>query len=228
MLGTTSSFTPGYRYDSRNDPFDPNAGHRFYMTTQVAGTYLGGNTDFIKPLIGGSIYIPVRFPRHSYLAINGEAGYVHPYGEPGRPDLTSASSSAASRASAGSGPESVIPLDKDQRVFTDADGRILGGNKYFVAERASTSSRHVGPAKLLAFGDVGNSYHESQNISFHGPAELRRDRAADLPADLPGAAAVHLLVQPEPEDARSTSSGSRSTAYKDKKRGFDFSIGRTF
>jgi outer membrane protein assembly factor BamA len=80
VLGTTSSFTPGYRFDSRNDPFDPNQGFRFFSTVQMAGTVLGGTDNFIKPLIGGSGYINLRFPRHTYLAFNLEGGYVLPYG----------------------------------------------------------------------------------------------------------------------------------------------------
>jgi len=225
VLGTTSSFTPGYRYDNRNDPFDPNAGHRFYLTTQVAGTYLGGNTDFVKPLVGGSIYIPVRFPRRSYLAINGEAGYVHPYGNQIVPiyerfQLGGEQSLRGYRAGA------VIPLDKDQRVFTDADGRILGGNKYFVLN-AEYVFATLGPAKLLAFGDVGNSFHESQNISFR---ELRSSVGIEMRIFLPIFQAPLRFIYSFNLNPKTPIDqfGFPLTSYKDKKRGFDFSIGRTF
>ena len=225
VLGQTSSFTPGYRFDSRNDPFDPNAGHRFYLTTQIAGSYLGGTTNFLKPLIGGSIYIPVRFPRHSYVALNGEAGYVRPYSGQGVPiyerfQLGGEQSLRGYRAG------SVIPLDKHQQIFTDEDGRILGGNKYFVVN-AEYVFATVGPAKLLAFGDAGNSFHESQNISLAG---IRTSVGVELRIFLPIFQAPlrfiysFNLAPKTPIDQF----GFPIDSLKDKRRGFDFSIGRTF
>ena len=225
VFGKTSSFTPGYRWDSRNDPFDPNAGHRLYLTTQVAGSFLGGNTDFIKPLAGGSIYIPVRFPRHSYLAVNGEAGYVHPYSSQGVP-IYERFQLGGEQSLRGFKAGSIIPLDKDQRVFTDEDGHILGGNKYFVVN-AEYVFANIGPAKLLAFGDVGNAFHESQNFSFQG---LRSSVGVELRIFLPIFQAPLRFIYSFNLSPKSPIDqfGFPINAYKDRKRGFDFSIGRTF
>ncbi len=225
VVGKTSSFTPGYRFDSRNDPFDPNAGHRFYLTTQVAGSYLGGSVDFLKPLIGGSIYIPVRIPRHSYIALNGEAGYVRPYGGQGVPiyerfQLGGEQSLRGFRAG------SVLPLDKNQQVFTDEDGRILGGNKYFVLNGEYVFAS-IGPAKLLAFGDVGNSFHESQNIGLTG---IRTSVGVELRIFLPIFQAPLRFIYSFNLSPKSPIDqfGFPIESLKDKRRGFDFSIGRTF
>lgn len=225
ILGTTSSFTPGYRFDSRNDPFDPNAGHRFYATAQVASTGLGGTTNFIKPLVGGSIYLPVRFPRHSYLAINAETGYVHPYGGQGVPiferfQLGGEQSLRGYRAG------SVLPLDKDDRLFTDEDGRILGGNKYFVVN-AEYVFANIGPAKLLVFGDAGNSFHETQNISLEG---IRSSVGVELRIFLPIFQAPLRFIYSFNLNPKTPIDqfGFPRNDLKDKKRGFDFSIGRTF
>ena len=60
----------------------------------------------------------------------------------------------------------VVPLHpENHQVFTDADGRILGGNKFFVLN-VEYQFLQVGPAKVLAFVDVGNNYAESQNFDF--------------------------------------------------------------
>ncbi|MEO8432172.1 MAG: outer membrane protein assembly factor BamA [Acidobacteriota bacterium] len=225
VFGKTSSFTPGYRFDSRNDPFDPNAGHRLYLTTQVAGSFLGGNTDFIKPLAGGSIYIPVRFPRHSYLAINGEAGYVHPYSSQGVP-IYERFQLGGEQSLRGFKAGSIIPLDKDQRVFTDQDGHILGGNKYFVLN-AEYVFANIGPAKLLAFGDIGNTFHESQNFSLTG---VRSSVGIEMRIFLPIFQAPLRFIYSFNLSPKSPIDqfGFPINAYKDRKRGFDFSIGRTF
>src|SRR5262249_51515016 len=76
VTGRTSGFTPGYRYDSRNDPFDPNHGFRFYLTAQIASSLLAGTNSFVKPLAGVSGYIGVRFPRPACIAFNLAAGAV--------------------------------------------------------------------------------------------------------------------------------------------------------
>jgi outer membrane protein insertion porin family len=225
VVGTTSGITPGYRYDNRNDPFDPNAGHRFYMTAQVAGEYLGGTVNFVKPLLGGSIYIPVRIPRHSYLAINAEAGYVHPYGGQDVP-IFERFQLGGEQSLRGFKSGSILPLDKDDRVFTDKDGHILGGNKYFVVN-AEYVFVQIGPAKLLAFGDFGNAYHETQNITF---TNMRSSVGMEMRIFLPIFQAPLRFIYSfnlnpkEPIDQF----GFPIPSLKDKRRGFDFSIGRTF
>ena len=121
---------------------------------------------------------------------------------------------------------SVIPLDKHQQIFTDEDGRILGGNKYFVVN-AEYVFATVGPAKLLAFGDAGNSFHESQNISLAG---IRTSVGVELRIFLPIFQAPlrfiysFNLAPKTPIDQF----GFPIDSLKDKRRGFDFSIGRTF
>jgi outer membrane protein insertion porin family len=111
-------------------------------------------------------------------------------------------------------------------VFTDADGRILGGNKYFVINIEYVFAQ-VGPAKLLAFADLGNSFHESQNVSFQ---DIRSSVGMEMRIFLPIFQAPLRFIYSfnlnpkKPIDQF----GFPLTAYEDKKRGFDFSIGKTF
>ena len=225
VLGTTSSFTPGYRYDSRNDPFDPNQGYRFFSTVQVAGTVLGGTDNFIKPLIGGSGYINLRFPRRTYLAFNLEGGYVLPYGGKNIPiferfQIGGEQSLRGFRAGA------VLPLDKNKTIFTDDSGRILGGDKYFVFNLEYVFLS-VGPAKLLAFTDIGNVYHESQRFDL---STVRQSVGLEMRIFLPIFQAPLRFIYSwnlhpiTPIDQF----GFPIDSLKERRSGFDFSIGRTF
>jgi outer membrane protein insertion porin family len=225
VLGTTSSFTPGYRYDSRNDPFDPNQGFRFFSTVQFAGTVLGGTDNFIKPLIGGSGYINLRFPRRTYLAFNLEGGYVLPYGGKDVPiferfQIGGEQSLRGFRAGA------VLPLDKNHTIFTDDSGRILGGDKYFVLNLEYVFLS-VGPAKLLAFTDVGNVYHESQKFDL---TSIRQSVGLEMRIFLPIFQAPLRFIYSwnlhpiTPIDQF----GFPIDSLKERRSGFDFSIGRTF
>jgi outer membrane protein insertion porin family len=225
VLGTTSSFTPGYRYDSRNDPFDPNQGFRFFSTLQMAGTVLGGTDNFIKPLIGGSGYINLRFPRHTYLAFNLEGGWVLPYGGKDVP-IFERFQIGGEQSLRGFQAGAVLPLDKNNAVFTDDQGRILGGDKYFVLN-LEYIFLSVGPAKLLAFTDIGNVYHESQKFDL---SRIRQSVGLEMRVFLPIFQAPLRFIYSwnlhpiTPIDQF----GFPITSLKEKRSGFDFSIGRTF
>jgi outer membrane protein insertion porin family len=225
ITGTTSSFTPGYRFDSRNDPFDPNRGYRLYLTTQVAGSVLGGNQDFIKPLVGGSGYLPAPFPRHAYLGANFEAGYVAPFSG-GDVPIFERFQLGGETSLRGFRTGSVLPLKKNNQVFTDEAGRILGGDKYFVLNLEYVFAS-VGPAKLLAFTDVGNVYHESQSIDF---TRLRTAVGAELRIFLPIFQAPLRFIYSFNLDPRTPIDqfGFPIRNLRERRSGFDFSIGRTF
>lgn len=225
VTGRTSSITPGYRYDNRNDPFDPNAGRRLSATLQIAGGPLGGTDYFVRPVLGGSIYVPVRIPRHSYLALNIEIAYIKSFGGRQIP-IYDRYQIGGEQSIRGFRVGSILPLGPNNQVFTDDFGRILGGNKYWVFN-AEYVFLQVGPAKLLAFGDVGNVYHESQNLSFQ---HLRTGVGAELRIFLPIFQAPLRFIYSfnlhpiTPIDQF----GFPIDNLKEKRSGFDFSIGRTF
>ncbi len=85
----------------------------------------------------------------------------------------------------------------------------------------------VGPAKLLAFLDVGNNYHESQNFSF---SNVRTSAGAELRIFLPIFQAPLRFIYAfnlhpiTPIDQF----GFPISYLKEKASGFTFSIGRTF
>jgi outer membrane protein assembly factor BamA len=111
-------------------------------------------------------------------------------------------------------------------VFTDTEGHILGGNKYFVFN-AEYVFAQVGPAKLLAFGDFGNTFHESQNFGLTG---LRSSVGLELRIFLPIFQAPLRFIYSFNLSPKTPIDqfGFPITSLQDKPRGFDFSIGRTF
>ncbi|MGH9316365.1 MAG: outer membrane protein assembly factor BamA [Thermoanaerobaculia bacterium] len=223
--GLTSSVTPSYRYDSLNDPFDPNQGSRVYASSQVAGGVLGGSFDFVKPIVGASGYLSVPFPRHGYVGFSLQAGYILPYSGNTVPiferfQLGGEQTLRGFRAGA------VIPLKDNEEVFTDSVGRILGGNKFFVVNLEYVFLA-VGPAKLLVFTDVGNTYFETQKFDL---TRIRSSVGAELRIFLPIFQAPLRFIYSFVLDPKAPIDqfGRPIANLKDRPSGFDFSIGRTF
>ena len=224
--GTTSSWTPGYRYDSRNDPFDPTRGFRLYASVQVAPNFIGSTNAFIKPLLGSTIYLPVRFPRGALLGLNLEAGYVEPI-EGSEIPIFERFQLGGEQSLRGFKAGAVVPLHEGtNQVFTDSLGRILGGNKFFVIN-IEYQFLQVGPAKLLTFVDLGNNYHESQKFDI---TNIRSSAGVELRIFLPIFQAPLRFIYSwnlhpvQPVDQF----GFPIDFLSERKSGFDFSIGRTF
>ncbi|HEY1249827.1 MAG TPA: outer membrane protein assembly factor BamA [Thermoanaerobaculia bacterium] len=224
--GKTSGITPAYRYDSRNDPFDPNRGFRLNASVLIAPKLLGSETQVIKPLIGSTLYIPVPFPRLAVLALNVEGGWVHPLNDTELP-IFERFQLGGEQSLRGFQQGAVVPVHpKTYEVFTDEFQRILGGNKFFVIN-IEYQFLQAGPAKLLAFMDIGNNFHESQNFSFQN---VRTAAGMELRVFLPIFQAPLRFIYAfnlhpiQPIDQF----GFPIDYLKEKKSGFTFSIGRTF
>ena len=225
VTGRTSSFTPAYRYDSRNDPFDPTGGGRLFGSVQLAGGALGGTDYFVKPVLGGTIYLPVRFPRHAYVAANLEAGWVANYGGHDIP-IFERFQLGGEQSLRGFQTGSILPLKPNNQVFTDSAGRILGGNKFWVLNLEYTFLQ-FGPGKLLVFSDLGNTYFDSQSFDV---TNFRYSVGGELRIFLPiFQAPLRFIYFFNPEIVQPLDQfGFPITSLKEKKSGFLFSIGRTF
>jgi len=224
--GTTSSFTPGYRYDSRNDPFDPTRGLRLSASVQIAPNLLGGTSSFIKAIGGGTIYIPVRIPRNATVALNLEIGYVAALNDIEIP-IFERFQLGGEQSLRGFQQGAVVPVNPTTyEVFTDPLGRILGGNKFFVFN-IEYQFIQVGPAKLLAFFDVGQNYYDTQHF---GIGNVRSAAGAELRIFLPIFQAPLRFIYAfnlnpiQPVDQF----GFPISYLAEKPSGFTFSIGRTF
>lgn len=225
VTGRTSSFTPGYRYDSRNDPFDPNRGSRLFGSAQLAPSFFGGTNSFVKGIVGASRYIPLPFPRRALLGLNLEGGYVVPVSGEDIP-IFERWQIGGEQSLRGFRSGSVLPLSEENQIFTDEAGRILGGDKYFVLNVEYVFVT-VGPAKLLAFVDVGNTYHESQSFDI---TRIRSAVGAELRIFLPIFQQPLRFIYSFNLDPKTPTDqfGFPIRSLRERQSGFDFSIGRTF
>jgi outer membrane protein insertion porin family len=223
--GRTSSITPAYRYNSLNDPFDPTRGRKGFLSVQFAGGALGGSDYFLKPILGGTIYIPVRFPRNAYIAANLDFGWVVEYQNHPIP-IFERFQLGGEQSLRGYQSGSILPLQADNKVFTDDLGRILGGNKFYVLNLEYTFLQ-FGPGKLLAFADLGNTYFDTQSFN---PADFRYSVGAELRLFLPiFQAPLRFIYFFNPTTVQPLDQfGFPLTSLTEKKSGFLFTIGRTF
>ncbi|MFP5246969.1 MAG: outer membrane protein assembly factor BamA, partial [Thermoanaerobaculia bacterium] len=76
---TTSTIVPSYRYDSRDNPFDPMRGGRFNVSLAYAGGPIGGTINMFKPTVGLTKFW--RLSRRSSFSANVEGGYILPFGD---------------------------------------------------------------------------------------------------------------------------------------------------
>jgi outer membrane protein insertion porin family len=121
---------------------------------------------------------------------------------------------------------SILPLRDNDQIFTDEAGRILGGDKYFLLNVEYVFAS-LGPAKVLAFIDVGNVYHEDQAPDV---THVRSSVGAELRIFLPIFQAPLRFIYSFNLDPKTPIDqfGFPITRLRDRKSGFDFSIGRTF
>ena len=223
--GTTSAISPAYRYDSTDDPFDPVKGERFSAVLEYAG--LGGTNYFLKPSIGGTAYLP--FLRNRYFGLHFEAGYAHPLAGRDLP-IFERYQLGGEQNIRGYSIGSIIPLHPESglknRIYVDEQGRILGGDKYAVLN-VEYIFAHVGPVKLLTFFDVGNTWIEHQPILL---GDLRSSTGLELRLTLPIFQAPLRFIYSwnlHPIDPLDQF-GFPINRLKQKRSGFDFSIGSTF
>jgi outer membrane protein insertion porin family len=237
--GRTSSVTPGYRYDSRNDPMDPSRGRRYGLSLTVAGGPLGGDFSFLKPGANLTWYFPAS--KKSHLAINAELGYILPYGK------TPAETTSDLGITTDTDPTSRIPIferfriggdrsirgftygaifplnDKDQAYF-DSNGALLGGDKFAVFN-IEYVYYVAGPLKIAAFFDAGNAW-----IEHHLDARLRASTGLELRVFLPiFQAPLRFIygINLNPKIIKDAS-GQPLSGGEEKRTDFQFSIGTTF
>ena len=73
---TMSSVVPAYRYDSRDNPYDPMRGSRISAAVAYSGGPLGGSIELLKPSLTLTRFF--RLNRRSAISVNLEGGYIHP------------------------------------------------------------------------------------------------------------------------------------------------------
>jgi len=211
--GRTVSFTPAYRYDSRDDPFDPNRGTGINFRLRMAGGPLGGDFDYIRPEATLTKFIPLGRKSKSIFAFNAEIGKFFPYNDSEIP-LYELYRLGGDRTLRGFPYYSIRPRTADGQYFYSDGGSVLGGDRYWLVN-LEYQFRIGGPVKFVLFTDIGNTYAEEQGWDW---SLYRQSYGAELRIFLPIFQApirfiYGIVVDPFPDE---------------KSSDFQFSIGTTF
>lgn len=211
--GKTVSLTPAYRYDTRDDPFDPNRGTGLTFRTRFAGGPLGGDFDYVRPEFTLTKFIGIGRRAKTIFAFNAEIGKFFVYNDSEIP-LYERYRLGGDRSLRGLPYYSVRPRTEDGDYFFTEQGSILGGDRYWLLN-LEYQIRLGGPVKLVLFGDFGNTYHETQGWDW---GLYRKTTGVELRVFLPVFQAPIRFIY-----------GINLEPFEDEKDSdFQFSIGTTF
>jgi outer membrane protein insertion porin family len=211
VSGATHSFTPGYNFNSINDPFDPTQGKRYFARLRFAGGPLGGDYDYIQPEVGWTQFIPLS--KRTTWAYHAEAGQFFPYNDSEVP-LFVLYRLGGDRSLRGLPTYSVLPRREDGTYYLNEYGTRVGGDRYWQVNLEYIFSL-AGPVKLVLFFDMGNTYAPEQGWDF---TLWRRTTGAEMRIFLPIFQAPIRFIY-----------GYNLDPYPNEKDSdFQFSIGTTF
>jgi outer membrane protein insertion porin family len=151
----TSSVGATIARDTRDFYFDPKEGSRTALTVQYAGTFLGGDNNFVKAIADASKFFPIRWD--TVFSLHGRLGYAHGIAGTDLPigerfyvgGINTVRGFAFGRAG---------PVDP-------ATNEILGGNKELIFN-AEYLIPLVPEAKIKAvlFFDAGRAFDDSEPL----------------------------------------------------------------
>jgi len=229
--GTTSAVTPGYRYDSRNDPFDPTAGTKLAASVSVAGGPFGGDFAYVKLSANASKYIPTG--KNSNFAFNLDMGLLRAYageqvpGESGydsRLPLFERYRIGGDRSVRGFKFGSIYPIDSKNRAFFTSAGALLGGDRFLVFN-AEYVYAVAGPLKLVLFFDAGNTWLEGQPPKLDS---MRRSTGLEMRVLLPIFQAPLRFIYGINLQPKNITDQAGTVIQSESRTDFEFSIGTTF
>jgi outer membrane protein insertion porin family len=76
----TSRITPSYSFNTVNHPINPTGGRSLFISTEFAGSFLGGNVNVIRPVVTASYFKPNPLNKRHVLAFHGLASHISGYG----------------------------------------------------------------------------------------------------------------------------------------------------
>jgi outer membrane protein insertion porin family len=229
--GKTSAVTPGYRYDSRNDPFDPTRGMKFGVSLSIAGGPFGGDFSYYKLSANATRYLP--FGKKGNFAFNLDVGLLRAYngaqdpneiGFDSRIPLFERYRIGGDRSVRGFKYGSIYPLDSQNKAFFTSTGALLGGDRFgvFNSEYVYTVA---GPLKLALFFDAGNAWLEGQSPTL---GSLRKSTGVEMRILLPIFQAPLRFIYGINLSPKDIKDQAGNVIQSESRTDFAFSIGTTF
>jgi outer membrane protein insertion porin family len=167
-IGTTldarhveSRVTPGFAFDTIDNPLTPRRGSRITAHVDIAGGLLGGTTNYIRPEMEVVQYVP--HTSRTALGVRASAGWVKPFGSTNAAPYYLRHFLGGENQIRGVDIRTVGPID--------SEGRAVGGDKYVLFNAEYYFDAHP-RVRLVLFHDAGQAYAESQ------PIDLRQLRSS--------------------------------------------------
>jgi len=212
FAGVTSSITPAFFIDSRDDPFDPNQGLSLSTRVKTAGGILGGEFNYVRPEAAVAYFYPLR--RRYILAANLEGGRAIPYGG-GTLPYWERYRIGGERSLRGFPVYRIFPRDKATGEFFLAENGAPEGGDRYLQLNLEYQIRLGGPLKFILFTDLGNNWHERQGWEL---SNYRHSAGVELRIFLPIFQAPLRFIYSKPI----------KKFQQDPFESFTFSIGTTF
>ncbi len=76
----TSRVVPSYSYNTVNHPINPTGGKSLFVSTEFAGSFLGGNVNTIRPVADAKYFRPSPWNKKHVLAAHGMMSFLTGYG----------------------------------------------------------------------------------------------------------------------------------------------------
>jgi outer membrane protein assembly factor BamA len=170
-LHIESRVSSSFVHDTVDNPMTPHRGVRITETGVVAGGFLGGTVDYLKPETEIILYIP--HTHRTSLGLRGQVGWLRPYGNTTKLPYYLRYFLGGEYQIRGVDIRTVGPIDSQRNE--------LGGNK-FVLFNAEYYVDIFGPVRAILFHDAGQAFLEGQNIDLR---QLRTSSGAELRVMVP-------------------------------------------
>ncbi len=222
-----SSFRLSYLWDKRNSRLNPTQGPRFQAIADYAGGFLGGDSDYVRGILRGTIYRPLtQKVLTTVLALNVEAAQIEPFND-SELFFFDRLRTGGETSVRGFRTGSLIPRQADGTYFVDDNGFALFGDKRFFANL----EYHVVPNesfRVLLFADAGNAFHESQGWDFDN---LRYSTGIEFRVTVPLFGAPLRFIYSrnlDPIEGILSEDSTRFIVAPDRFDDFQFAISTTF
>ncbi|MEM6796282.1 MAG: outer membrane protein assembly factor BamA [Acidobacteriota bacterium] len=221
----TSTIRPFWIRNTLDSRFEPTRGLRASAAVDIAGGFLGGEAEYVRPQIEATWFRPVsRQPVKSYFGINFEAGYIEPLGDPTPEDPLIFPQQrfflGGDNSIRGFSRRSVVVRNEDGSIRRDESLFPLGGSAMLLLNL----EYHIqagGPFRVVVFADAGGvfdtrgDFGPSQSIDpdlfrYSAGVELRV-KVPIFPAPLRFIYATN--IDPLPDDQFDSFDFSLSTAF---------------
>jgi len=158
-----SSIRPYWVYNTIDSRFEPTRGLRLTASTEIAGNFLGGDSEFVRPIVGATWFKRLgRRPVTSSLGINVEAGYIEALNDsqlfPQQRFFLGGENSVR-----GFRRRSIVARDSNGNIVRDITGFPVGGETMFQLNL----EYHIlagGPFRVVVFGDTGGVFGYEQPL----------------------------------------------------------------